>query len=102
VKVTVRFRGREMAHPELARNVLNLVADDIKAYANIDKPAQMEGRALTMIVSSSKALQRQPAGTQAPRPEAARNSAAPQPAGAANGASGQPVASPVRSPQAVA
>ena len=102
VKVTVRFRGREMAHPELARNVLNLVADDIKAYANIEKPAQMEGRALTMIVSPSKALQRQPAGTQAPRPEAARNGAAPQPAGAANGASGQPVASPVRSPQAVA
>jgi translation initiation factor IF-3 len=99
VKVTVRFRGREMAHPELARNVLSLVAEDLKAYANIEKPAQMEGRAMTMIVSPGKALQKPPAGAQAPKPEAAPNGAAPQPAGAGQA---QPVSASVRSPQPVA
>jgi translation initiation factor IF-3 len=105
VKVTVRFRGRELAHPELARRVLNAVTDDLSAVANIEKPAQMEGRAMTMIVSPGKALQKLPG--QAPaaaHPAAATNGAAP-----ANGASpapavrqSEPVAAAVRRPQPVA
>lgn len=80
VKVTVRFRGRELAHPELARKVLNLVTEDLKTVANIEKPPLMEGRAMTMIVAPSKALQK-PAGAPAARPEARPNGAtAPAPA----------------------
>ncbi len=104
VKVTVRFRGRELAHPELGRTLLGLVADDLKDHANIEKPAQMEGRAMTMIVAPGKAIQKLLAGAQAPKPAAAPNGAAPQPAAAAAGAPSerQPVASPVRPPQPVA
>ncbi|HLY67049.1 MAG TPA: translation initiation factor IF-3, partial [Chloroflexota bacterium] len=38
VKVTVRFRGRELAHPERARVLLNHVAEDLQDVANIEKP----------------------------------------------------------------
>ncbi len=51
VKVTVRFRGRELAHPELARTLLDHVATDLKGIATIERPPVFEGRAMTMIVS---------------------------------------------------
>ncbi len=100
VKVTVRFRGRELAHPERGRNVLASVTEDLKAYANIEKLPQMEGRAMTMIVSPGKALQKHPAGAPAaPKPEVAPNGASPTPSAASQR---EPVATPVRRPQPVA
>ena len=104
VKVTVRYRGRELAHPELGRNVLNAVTEDLKQVANVEKPAAMEGRAMTMIVSPGKALQKPPAGAPAARPEAPANGAQPAPAAAAPAPRTQrePVATPVRPPQPVA
>ena len=105
VKVTVRFRGRELAHPELARTVLNAVNEDLKAVANVEKPAQMEGRAMTMIVAPGKALQKPVPSAQAPRAEAAEHGAASNgssPA-AAPAPQREPVASPAaRPPQPVA
>jgi translation initiation factor IF-3 len=80
VKVTVRFRGRELAHPELGRNVLNMVSEDLKPIAIIEKPAQMEGRAMTMIVAPGKALQKPLPAQQPARTEAAPNGASPRPA----------------------
>ncbi|MHB8619873.1 MAG: translation initiation factor IF-3 [Chloroflexota bacterium] len=56
VKVTVRFRGRELAHPELGRILLSVVAEEIKPYANIEKLPLMEGKSMTMIVGPSKSL----------------------------------------------
>ena len=98
VKVTVRYRGRELAHPELGRTVLTKVTEDLEPVATIEKPAQMEGRAMTMIVAPGKALQKHPAGPQAPRAAAPANGAAPAPA-----ATHEPVAQrePVRAPQPV-
>ncbi|HEX6512272.1 MAG TPA: translation initiation factor IF-3 [Chloroflexota bacterium] len=103
VKVTVRFRGRELAHPELGRTVLNAVTEDLKTVANIEKPAAMEGRAMTMIVAPSKTVQKPAPGAQPPRPEAAANgTAASGPAPSAPPAQRQPVATPAREPQPVA
>jgi len=106
VKVTVRFRGRELAHPELARTVLGQVTEDLKEVANIEKPAQMEGRAMTMIVGPGKALQKLLAGVPAAaaKAPAAPNGAAPAPRPAAPPAAApsQPMAQQVRSPQPVA
>lgn len=90
VKVTVRFRGRELAHPDRGRNVLNMVGEDLKAVATVEKPAQMEGRAMTMIVAPGKALQRQPVGVAQP-PAAAPTPAANRP-GVAAGAPNQQTA----------
>jgi len=50
VKITLRFRGREMAHQELGRDLLNRVADDTKEIGKIENMPKMEGRQMIMII----------------------------------------------------
>ncbi|QGY00374.1 translation initiation factor IF-3 [Roseovarius faecimaris] len=50
VKVTLRFRGREMAHQELGRDLLNRVAEDTKDIGKIENMPKMEGRQMIMII----------------------------------------------------
>ena len=52
VKVSVRFRGREMAHTELGKNVLDRFAQKISEVGNVDKPPKMEGRSMVMFLSA--------------------------------------------------
>ncbi len=55
VKVTIRFRGRELAHPELGKEVLDTIVDLLNesgAGFNLDKPATMEGKTMSIILSS--------------------------------------------------
>ncbi len=54
VKVTLRFRGREMAHQDLGRNLLERVADDIKEIGKIENMPKMEGRQMVMMIGPSK------------------------------------------------
>lgn len=54
VKITVMFRGREMSHIDLGRNVIDKVAEDLKDEVVIEKPAKLEGRNLTMVLAPSK------------------------------------------------
>ena len=51
VKVSVIFRGREMAHPELGRAVLERVVTEIKNMATLERTPIMEGRMISMIVT---------------------------------------------------
>ena len=51
VKVTMRFRGRELAHQELGMNVLMRVKDDLDAIAKVEAYPRMEGRQMTMVMS---------------------------------------------------
>jgi translation initiation factor IF-3 len=51
VKVTMRFRGRELAHQELGMNVLMRVKDDLDEIAKIEQFPRMEGRQMTMVIS---------------------------------------------------
>ena len=51
VKVTMRFRGRELAHQELGMNVLMRVKDDLDGVAKVEQTPRMEGRQMTMVVS---------------------------------------------------
>ena len=51
VKVTMRFRGRELAHQELGMNVLIRVRDDLDSIAKVEQMPRMEGRQMTMVVS---------------------------------------------------
>ena len=55
VKVTIRFRGRELAHTELGYDVLNEVLKRLTSAYNIDKPAAMDGRNMSMTISSKVA-----------------------------------------------
>ena len=51
VKVTLRFRGREMAHQELGVELLNRVKDDTGKIAKVEMDARMEGRQMIMILA---------------------------------------------------
>ena len=51
VKVTIMFRGREMSHPELGRELLDRVAEVVKDLGNVERSAKLEGRNMSMIVS---------------------------------------------------
>ncbi|MDD9986124.1 MAG: translation initiation factor IF-3 [Spirochaetaceae bacterium] len=51
VKVTVRFRGRELAHTEIGRAVLDRVVELTSEYAVLARSAQMEGRFMSMVLS---------------------------------------------------
>ena len=51
VKVSLRFRGREMAHKELGFQLLNRVKEDIVEYAKVESEAKLEGRQMIMILA---------------------------------------------------
>lgn len=50
-KITVVFRGREMAHPEFGRRMLDRVSNELKEIATIEQTPRMEGKAISMIVA---------------------------------------------------
>ena len=54
VKVTLRFRGREMAHQELGRELLEKIADDIEGLGKIEAMPKMEGRQMIMVAAPVK------------------------------------------------
>jgi translation initiation factor IF-3 len=51
VKVRIRFRGREITYPEIARDMLVQVADDLKDIAIIEQEPNMEGRTMLMVLA---------------------------------------------------
>ena len=54
VKITIMFRGREMAHPEQGLNVLDRLAEDLRPYATVEQKPKMEGRNMHMLVAPIK------------------------------------------------
>ena len=50
VKITMRFRGREMAHQELGRELLERVAEDVKEHGKVENIPKLEGRQMTMMI----------------------------------------------------
>ncbi|MEZ5767270.1 MAG: translation initiation factor IF-3 [Paracoccaceae bacterium] len=50
VKVTLRFRGREMAHQHLGRELLERVAEDVKEIGKVENMPKMEGRQMVMMI----------------------------------------------------
>jgi translation initiation factor IF-3 len=51
VKVTLRFRGREMAHQELGTRLLERVKEDVSKMAKIEMDARLEGRQMVMVLA---------------------------------------------------
>ncbi len=51
VKVTMRFRGREMVHQNIGMNVLARVRDDLEDLAKVEQMPKMEGRQMTMVIA---------------------------------------------------
>ena len=67
VKLTIMFRGREMAHPELGQRILERLADDLSPIAHVEVPSKLDGRNMTMVFAPHK---------RGPKPAGAKESAA--------------------------
>ncbi len=54
LKVSIRFRGREMAHPELGQEVMDRFMDMVSEHGVLEKPAKLEGRHMLMFVAAKQ------------------------------------------------
>ena len=55
VKASIRFRGREMGHPEIGYDVMKRFAEALEEVAVVEKPAKLEGRNMLMFLASRPA-----------------------------------------------
>ncbi len=55
VKVSIKYRGRELAHPELGNDLMNRFAEQCSEFGVVDKQPKMEGRNLVMFLSAKPA-----------------------------------------------
>ena len=53
-KITLRFRGREMAHQDIGAKLLARVRDDLEEYGTVEQMPQMEGRQMIMVIAPKK------------------------------------------------
>ena len=53
VKITLRFRGREMAHINATKHILDDFAEQVKDIAVVEKPAKLEGRSMSLILAKN-------------------------------------------------
>jgi len=51
IKITIRFRGREMGHTDIAYKILHDFADQVSEYGTVDKPPKMEARSMAMFLA---------------------------------------------------
>jgi translation initiation factor IF-3 len=54
VKVTIMFRGREMAHTELGRKILDRLVEDLEGIATVDQFPKLDGRNMVMVIAPVK------------------------------------------------
>lgn len=54
VKITLRFRGREMVHQELGTKMLKRIEADLEEYGSVEQFPKMEGRQMVMVLASKK------------------------------------------------
>jgi translation initiation factor IF-3 len=76
VKITIMFRGREMAHPELGKKILDRIAEQVKDVGNVEAAPRVDGRNMLMVLAPVK-KQEHKATPAKPRPAAPE---APEPA----------------------
>jgi translation initiation factor IF-3 len=53
-RLTIRFRGRELAHPDVAARQLDKMVEAVKDIAVVEQPYQMDGRLMTMLIAPAK------------------------------------------------
>jgi translation initiation factor IF-3 len=69
VKVTIMFRGREMAHTELGQRILDRLVEDLDGLATVEQPSKLDGRNMVMVLAPTK--KPAPRGRRVPEPAAA-------------------------------
>ena len=53
-RLTIRFRGRELAHPDVAARQLDKMVEAVKDIAIVEQPYAMDGRMMTMLIAPAK------------------------------------------------
>jgi translation initiation factor IF-3 len=71
VKVTIMFRGREMAHTELGMRILDRLVEDLDGLATVEQPAKLDGRNMVMVVAPTKKPPPRTRPVRPPRPQEA-------------------------------
>ncbi|MCB0997925.1 MAG: translation initiation factor IF-3 [Ilumatobacteraceae bacterium] len=97
VKVTLQFRGREMAHPELGSKILDAVIEQVGPLGKVEAYARLEGRNMTMVLApEKKVVKKEPAKerTSAPTADGTAADAAPTDAPASDPVAEAPAADP--------
>jgi translation initiation factor IF-3 len=79
VKFTVRFRGREIFHPDIGREMLEQMAEDLRDVATVEQRPLMEGRALSLMLAPSAKLaaSTRPKAPREPKPPREQTAVAP-------------------------
>ena len=67
MKITVRFRGREITHPEKAQEQITVIVAGIEDIANVETRAMMEARAMSILVAPKPAIMQKVAQAKAQR-----------------------------------
>lgn len=70
VRVTIRFRGREITYPEIALEDLKEIAEELSDIATIEQAPGMEGRTMGMVLAPTKVGKKKPAATEKTEPPA--------------------------------
>jgi translation initiation factor IF-3 len=104
IKVTVQFRGRELTHPEIGRNLLTKFTDKVKDHGVLERAPLLEGRAMHIVIASihkpkSRDANAAPAA-EAPAPAMKPAVEAPAPAPAQKPVAEAPAAAPAQKPVA--
>ena len=104
VKVTLQFRGREMAHPELGSKILDAVLEQVGPAGKVETQARLEGRNMTMVIApEKKAAPKKTSEAKAHEPHPAPTEAAPAAPAPAETAPAEPApADPVPAVEAAA
>jgi translation initiation factor IF-3 len=83
VKLTIMFRGREMAHPELGLRILERIADEVGEIAIVESAPRQDGRNMTMVLHPLKKAGQSSGGAKAAVPRRPRPAAPPESASVA-------------------
>ncbi len=78
VKVTIMFRGREMAHTELGTRILDRLVEDLDGLATVEQTPKLDGRNMIMVVAPTKKPPPRVRPVRPPRPEEPAEQAAPE------------------------
>ena len=99
IKVTVRFRGRELSHPELGRGLLERFSEQVKEHGVIERQPVLEGKSMFIVLASTHKPKVAETPQRPPRPEGAGSDG---PAPAATPAAAAPAAPAAAPPEAPA
>ncbi len=69
VKITIMFRGREMAHTELGQRILDRLVEDLDGLASVEQSSKLDGRNMVMVVAPTKKPPPRVRPSRPPRPE---------------------------------